>query len=177
MLSNPTISKYVKPLNALKASILALFLPILFCYSTHADVLITTLNDNGIVVITNSDVKKSELDLGSLRAIFAVRKKSWESKLPIKVFVLPDNNVIHQLFCKSVLKVYPYVLREQWDRLLFSGTGIPPTIVNTEKDLLAIVSATPGAIGYVTADAVATPLNSKNPQPKSSLSEPATSNK
>ena len=66
--------------------------------------------------------------------------------------VLPDNHELHQRFCKSVLKVYPYVLREQWDRLLFSGTGIPPITVGSEEELIALVNATSGAIGYAAVD-------------------------
>lgn len=176
-MNNPTISKYVIPINFLKIRTLVCFTLIIFCCSSYADVVFTTVNDGGVVVVTSSDVKTGELGLGSLRAIFAVRKKSWDSKSPIKVFVLPENHEVHQLFCKSVLKVYPYVLREQWDRLLFSGTGIPPIVVNTEKDLLAIVAATPGAIGYVTANAAMTSEHSESSLPKSSLSEPAASNK
>tara|TARA_R110001599_G_scaffold5930_1_gene29330 strand:+ start:15770 stop:16153 length:384 start_codon:yes stop_codon:yes gene_type:complete len=106
-------------------------------------------------VLTNSEVDAGDLNLANLRAIFTIRKRSWDDKTPIKVFVLPDQNPLHQKFCKSILKVYPYVLREQWDRLIFSGTGIPPTIVNNEHELQAIINATPGAIGYA-------PINSTN---------------
>ena len=116
--------------------------------AAYADLIHTALNQTGVVILTNAEVQTGELDLSNLRAIFTIRKRNWDDKTPIKVFVLPDQNPLHQRFCKSVLKVYPYVLREQWDRLIFSGTGIPPTIVNTEQELRAIIDSTPGAIGY-----------------------------
>jgi hypothetical protein len=125
---------------------------LLLCSSTHAEVIRTAMNEAGVVVLTNSEVQTGELNLSNLRAIFTIRKRSWDDKTPIKVFVLPDQNPLHQQFCKSVLKVYPYVLREQWDRLIFSGTGIPPTIVSNEQELQAIINATPGAIGYAPSD-------------------------
>tara|TARA_R110001592_G_scaffold103275_2_gene291085 strand:+ start:2566 stop:3174 length:609 start_codon:yes stop_codon:yes gene_type:complete len=127
----------------------------LFASGSYAEVIRTALNDSGVVVLTNSEVDAGDLNLANLRAIFTIRKRSWDDKTPIKVFVLPDQNPLHQKFCKSILKVYPYVLREQWDRLIFSGTGIPPTIVNNEHELQAIINATPGAIGYA-------PINSTN---------------
>ncbi len=127
----------------------------LFASGSYAEVIRTALNDSSVVVLTNSEVDAGDLNLANLRAIFTIRKRSWDDKTPIKVFVLPDQNPLHQKFCKSILKVYPYVLREQWDRLIFSGTGIPPTIVNNEQELQAIINATPGAIGYA-------PINSTN---------------
>jgi hypothetical protein len=104
-----------------------------------------------ITVFANasSGVNVDELTLGNLRAIFSVRKRSWDNDLPIKVFVLADQEPLHQEFCKTILKIYPYVLREQWDRLTFSGTGIPPTVVGSEEQLRQAIANTPGAIGYV----------------------------
>ncbi|MDF1690960.1 MAG: hypothetical protein P1U47_01190 [Zhongshania sp.] len=116
--------------------------------ASNAEVFHTALNDSGVVVLTNTDVQSGELSTSNLRAIFTIRKRSWDDKTPIKVFVLPDQNPLHQQFCKSILKIYPYVLREQWDRLIFSGTGIPPTVVNSEQQLLQMIESTPGAIGY-----------------------------
>lgn len=104
--------------------------------------------DGDISLLINADVDPSELSLSSLRAIFTMRKRSWHDDTPITVVVLPDNDQTHQLFCKSVLKIYPFVLREQWDRLIFSGTGIPPTIVKDIDALREAISETPGAIGY-----------------------------
>lgn len=126
----------------------ALMLSVVICCESYADVVRTKLNDSGVAVITHVDVDVEEITLSNLRSIFSVRKRNWDNNIPIKVYVLPDKNPLHLLFCKSILKVYPYVLRDQWDRLLFSGTGIPPITVKSEEDLRAIVSATPGAIGY-----------------------------
>ncbi|MEX1667593.1 hypothetical protein AB4876_01640 [Zhongshania guokunii] len=116
--------------------------------TSYAEVFQTALNNAGVTILTNTEVRSGELNTSSLRAIFTVRKRSWDDKTPIKVFVLPDQNPLHQQFCKSILKIYPYVLREQWDRLIFSGTGIPPTVVENEHQLQLMIESTPGAIGY-----------------------------
>jgi hypothetical protein len=115
---------------------------------TYADKLPTQLNVNQPVIIAHQGINTEELSLVNLRAIYTMRKRSWNDKTPIKVFVLPDQAPLHQHFCKSVLKMYPYVLRELWDRLTFSGTGIPPTVVRNEAELREIVRNTPGAIAY-----------------------------
>jgi len=121
---------------------------LLLSQTSYAEVFQTALNNAGVTILTNTEVRSGELNTSSLRAIFTVRKRSWDDKTPIKVFVLPDQNPLHQQFCKSILKIYPYVLREQWDRLIFSGTGIPPTVVENEHQLQLMIESTPGAIGY-----------------------------
>lgn len=105
-----------------------------------------------IRVYTHPSIEASDLSTTSLRAIFSLRKRSWDNDIPIKVYVLPDSHPLHRDFCKSLLKVYPYVLRDQWDRAIFSGVGTPPTVVKSLEALKQAVDSTPGAIGYSTAN-------------------------
>ena len=56
---------------------------------------------------------------------------------------------LHQTVSKERLNVFPYQLRSQWDRLVYSGTGQAPTKVNSVEEMLAKVANTPGAIGYL----------------------------
>jgi ABC-type phosphate transport system substrate-binding protein len=78
-----------------------------------------------------------------------MRLRKWENGLPIKVHVLPDEHPLHVAFSKNVLRVFPYQLRNAWDRLVFSGTGEEPIRVVSEQQMLEAVSTTPGAIGYL----------------------------
>ena len=100
------------------------------------------------LIVNNSSVHPEELSVTELRAIFSMRRRTWDDDSAIRVFVLPEHHPLHQSFCKSVLKVYPYVLRDQWDRIIFSGTGTPPTVVDSVEKLQQLVAKTPGAIGY-----------------------------
>lgn len=50
---------------------------------------------------------------------------------------------------KTVLGIYPYQLRQSWDRLIYSGFAQAPFLVESEKEMLRRVAETPGAIGYV----------------------------
>jgi hypothetical protein len=78
-----------------------------------------------------------------------MRLRKWNSGLPIKVFVLPDDNPLHITFSKRILHVFPYQLRSAWDRLVFSGTGEEPIKVESEQQMREMISSTPGAIGYL----------------------------
>lgn len=78
-----------------------------------------------------------------------MRLRKWEDGSPIRVFVMPDEHPLHIAFSKHILNVFPYQLRAAWNRLVFSGMGEEPIIVKSEKKMRAIVSSTPGAIGYL----------------------------
>ncbi len=105
--------------------------------------------ESSVEAVVHSGVSVSHLSRNSLRAIFSMRQKTWPDGLPVRVYVLPDDAPLHNLFAKEKLNIFPYQLRSGWDRLIFSGTGQAPFLVNSEDEMLARVASTPGAIGYL----------------------------
>jgi len=101
-----------------------------------------------VEIIANRGVPLADLSVANARAIFGMRQVKWHDGALIRVFVLPDTNAVHGAFCKEVLNIYPYQLRQSWDRLVYSGMAQAPTEVATEAELIAKVATTPGAIGY-----------------------------
>lgn len=99
-------------------------------------------------LIANPALPSAPVDRNQLRLYFTMRLKLWDSRIPLTVFVLPDHHPLHEQFAKSVLGLFPYQLRQVWDRQLFSGTGQAPITVNSEQDMIERVATTPGAIGY-----------------------------
>ncbi len=85
-----------------------------------------------------------------LRALFTMRLRAWPDGTAVRIFVLADDNPVHDQFCREQLGMYPYVLRNIWDRLEFTGTGFAPTLLRSEDEMRRQVMATPGAIGYTT---------------------------
>lgn len=100
-------------------------------------------------MIVNPDVATSQITTNEARLYLTSRLKAWPNGVPVKVFVLPDDNPLHRRFANAVLGLFPYQLRRDWDRQLFSGTGQVPATVATEAEMIRRVSATPGALGYV----------------------------
>ncbi|EIC23171.1 hypothetical protein Thi970DRAFT_00824 [Thiorhodovibrio frisius] len=106
---------------------------------------------HGQEVIVNSDVHLDAIDRNFARLLITMRMPQWPDKRPVTVFVLPDNNPVHESFAKRVLEVYPYQLRRTWDRQVFSGTGQAPRQVANEQEMIERVSQTAGAVGYVSS--------------------------
>ncbi len=105
-------------------------------------------------VIVNPDVEGDSISLASLRNIYTLRQTLWPNRQPIVIFVLPDDNPAHLAFAKEKLGLYPYRLRQTWDRMSFSGMASAPIQVKDENEMRARVRATPDAIGYTSKDMV-----------------------
>jgi ABC-type phosphate transport system substrate-binding protein len=102
-----------------------------------------------VTVIAHTTVTSSVLTTAELRRIYTMRQITWSDNVPIVVFVLPSNHLIHQTFCKQVLKLFPYQLDRIWHKLTYSGVGVAPIEVNSLQEMLSAIQNTPGAIGYV----------------------------
>lgn len=93
--------------------------------------------------------RAANLTREQLRDILFVRQTKWLDGSPIRVFVLPDQHPLHMRFAKEILGVYPYQLRAAWDRMVYSGTGVPPAVVDNVEAMRQRVEETSGGIGYL----------------------------
>ncbi len=100
-------------------------------------------------IIAHRSVVTEQLSTITARSIFGMRQAHWPGGSPVRVFVLPDQHPAHAAFCKETLNLYPYQMRQTWDRQVYSGTGQAPTEVASEEEMLAKVATTPGSIGYI----------------------------
>lgn len=112
-----------------------------------------SFNDS-VAVITHPGINSNYLSKNLLRSIFGMRLRTWQSGLPVRVFVLPDDAPLHSVFTKQKLNLFPYQLRSAWDRMVYSGTGQAPFVVHTEEEMRARIASTPGAIGYLSGSMI-----------------------
>lgn len=105
-------------------------------------------------VVVHPNVPVSEIGQQEARALFTMSQHSWQDGTPVVVFVLPDSSPIHKEFCKKHLGMFAHQLRQTWDRKVFSGTGQAPELASTVEEMRALISKTPGAIGYLPESAI-----------------------
>ncbi len=102
-------------------------------------------NSEEVVVAVNPATPAGNaIARNTLSAIFGMRLRTWKNGTPICVYVLPDNNPVHGMFCKQILGVFPHQYRTAWDRLVFSGTGQAPLEVTSEEEMRASLAGTRG---------------------------------
>jgi len=141
-MSDPVIN------NTRQRSILAILL-FFFLEVAHAEGSPYKIDLNMVYAIVNPANLQSSISKNGLNAIFYMRLRNWSDGSPVTVFVLQDDNALHKQFCKQRLNVFPHQMRKGWNKLIFSGTGQAPMLLNSKEEMLAKVSQTPGAVGYI----------------------------
>jgi len=59
-----------------------------------------------------------------------------------------------EAFNKAVLNKSSSQLKAYWSKLIFTGKGAPPKVVDSEAEVVQLVSTNPNIIGYVDAASV-----------------------
>lgn len=118
------------------------FIILAFAISANAD------DNKELALIVHPSVITKSIDVSVARAVFTRKLTRWFDGNSVRVFVLPDNHNVHRKFVKEKLGLFPYQLRQIWDRMVFSGIGEAPEVVETVEKMYQAIKANPGAIGY-----------------------------
>ena len=106
-------------------------------------------DDAAFLVVVHRSNPTASLTRGELSAIYMKRTKSWRGGreiVPVDHFATVR---VREEFSRAIHgKSVAYVTR-YWQRLIFSGRGIPPPQLPSDAAVLELVQAHPGAIGYV----------------------------
>lgn len=94
----------------------------------------------------------ASISRAELSAIYMKRKRSWAGGGEIVAIDQSPASGVRERFSRAVHgKSVAYVTR-YWQRLIFSGRGVPPRQVPSDAAVLALVRSNPRAIGYVRGD-------------------------
>ncbi|MGB8581261.1 MAG: hypothetical protein WCD47_10605 [Candidatus Sulfotelmatobacter sp.] len=101
-----------------------------------------------VVIVANPGVQISEIKESDLRAIFTGEKTKFSDGTHAVPVVLRGGPV-HEVFLKRHLGESPDDFRALWRKAVFTGQGAMPKSFDSELALIEYITATPGAIGYV----------------------------
>lgn len=81
--------------------------------------------------------------------VFMGRWRHLPSGLPAQPVDAPIDSPEHALFYRQLVNKEPPEIKAYWSRLIFSGGVRPPVQPESADEQMRILSATPGAIGYI----------------------------
>lgn len=106
----------------------------------------------GLVVVAHPDVPVDTISARELRRIYLGKSRRWSGGLTIRPVML-DRGEFLARFVDEALGRTEENFSVYWKRMIFTGKGRPPRMFETVDELAFYVSMTPGAIGYLPADA------------------------
>jgi ABC-type phosphate transport system substrate-binding protein len=102
-------------------------------------------------VIVNRANPVNTLTRDEVSSIFMKRTRQWKTGADILPVDQRSTSDQRESFSRTIHdKSVQYVIR-YWQRVIFSGRGIPPRELQSDEDVLDLVSTHEGAIGYVSA--------------------------
>ncbi|MCL7422308.1 MAG: hypothetical protein M8364_15565 [Methylobacter sp.] len=104
---------------------------------------------NIVIPVINSTNQQDSISRNGLSAIFKMRLLRWNDGSAVTVFVLNDDDPLHKQFCKQILNVFPHQMRRNWNKLVFSGSGQAPILVESKTEMIEKIANTPGSVGYL----------------------------
>ncbi len=105
-------------------------------------------NAQDVVLVINKNVQISQIREADLRSIF-MGEQSRFADGSHAVPVTLKGGPVHEVFLNKHLGQSPDEFRAQWRKAVFTGHGAMLRTFDSESALIEYVSATPGAIGYV----------------------------
>jgi len=103
----------------------------------------------GFVVIVNPANPARSVSQDFLARAFFKQTTRWDHGEPIRPVDLPLASPIRRAFSDEVLKRPPAAVRGYWLQRIFSGRDVPPLELDSDAAVIRYVTASPGAVGYV----------------------------
>jgi ABC-type phosphate transport system substrate-binding protein len=109
------------------------------------------------VVVAHGEVPVDAISTRELRRIYLGKSTRWEGGQAIRPVMLEGGPVL-EAFVTEALDRTEESFSVYWKRMVFTGKGRPPLTFATVDELAFYVRMTPGAIGFLSADADRTEL-------------------
>lgn len=108
---------------------------------------------DGYKVIVHPASQLSSVSKKELTAVYLKKTTRWSDGTPATPVDLLEGAQARDRFSREVLGKPANAVRAYWNQMIFSGRNVPPAEKVTDAAVLDYVRRTPGAVGYVSADA------------------------
>jgi len=111
-----------------------------------------TVLAGGVVVVTNKGVASGSVNAEMIKKIYSGHVTKWPDNQVIVVSIIEGSDT-HKEFLKTYVNKSDAQFSSTWKKMMFTGQASYPKNFNSAQSLVDFVAKTPGAIGYVDAEA------------------------
>ena len=106
-----------------------------------------------VAVVAHKSAPPDDINARRLLDIYSLEETKWKDGTRIVLFDLKGKQNLKDQFYRFLGR-RPEDMKRLWLRLILSGDGRSPTLLNSPEDVLEQIAETPGAIGYAPLAAV-----------------------
>jgi ABC-type phosphate transport system substrate-binding protein len=107
----------------------------------------------GFKVVAHPGVPVGSLPAAEVSAMLLKKTTKWSDGTAVVPVDLGLGSPAREAFSRAVHKKSAAAIDAHWQKQIFAGIQLPPVTKAADAEVLALVRATPGAIGYVSAAA------------------------
>jgi len=107
----------------------------------------------GYRIVVNPHNPASAVERADLARLFMRKASAWPDGTPAAVVDQLRTAPVRSAFSRDVHNKDVDSVVAYWSTLVYAGRELPPPVRKTDQEVLEFVRATPGAVGYVSADA------------------------
>jgi ABC-type phosphate transport system substrate-binding protein len=130
-------------MNSKVKSINCASLLVIFCNDVHAEIAV-------IVNLANTDAIKKE----SIASLYLAKTRTFPGGTNAIPLDRPEGSPIRVEFVSKVIEKDESQMKSYWSRLIFTGKGVPPKVLESDAEVKEMVARNPDAIGFIDAGAV-----------------------
>lgn len=106
------------------------------------------------VLVAHAKSSINKLDADAASNLYLGKTSELPGVGPVALLDLPEGNAIRDAFYMDATKKDASSLKAYWSRMIFTGKGQPPRMVDGTGAVKKALSSNPSAIGYIEKSAV-----------------------
>lgn len=130
-------------MNSNFKNILCASLLVIFCDVVHAEIAV-------IVNLANTDAIKKE----NIASLYLAKTRTFPGGKTAIPLDRPEGSPIRVEFVSKVIEKDESQMKSYWSRLIFTGKGVPPKVLESDAEVKEMVARNPDTIGFIDAGAV-----------------------
>ncbi len=119
--------------------------------------------ETGFKVVVNAANPVDGMSRARISRLFLKTETVWSNGLKVRPADLNQSSAVRESFSKAIHGRAVTAIAWYWQKLIFSGAGVPPVELPNDEAILAFVRANPGAVAYV-SEAASLPAGVKELQ-------------
>ena len=107
-----------------------------------------------VVTVVAAGNPVTTLSRGDVANIFLGKTRQFPDGSPVQPIDQPESSPIRQTFYRTIGGQRPEELKAYWSKMIFTGRGQPPPVVQGDEAVKEALAHQRGSIGYIDANAV-----------------------
>lgn len=103
-----------------------------------------------LVIVVNKSNTVNEISQLDIQNIYSGKKTTWDDGSPVQAAFLTSTDA-RDVFLKDVIRKTLPQYTNFWKKAIFTGTGNPPTELNTPEEMKKFIASNSNAIGFLSS--------------------------